>query len=422
MAIQTFELSKGKTFVAGLFWQTLTRPQKMKEEVRSLALDLDFDFYIVREATVPQVGFLTSSDGAAIGMMSCAAVVSKATDMQGGLGSVLVASKIPDGRYLLVAIRDGAILPECDFIADEDQVEQFYTEQLSIGDWHNRIAPSHWGVDGSRELDFSDLLPTKGKKVQYHKWWEILPVGGDKKKFAIKLGLFAFLIVSGVFSYMKYEQAIANQQSEQQQAIEKAEKAKQLEALNNIQIPRPWLSMPSPYEFMQVCESSFKGKYIFAAGWNLTDFSCSPDGATYNWKRGGTTLAALKQVVPEITSDDIGEIAAMTLPYVLNQPVDEMLLANARDVFIEKLQRVGLKFSMAHVPVVVPTPPDAGPEFIPPVANFKNFHWQIGESALRPITIGGLLDIPGLHITKVFLNAKEGVMNWSYEGEIYENN
>jgi len=422
VAIQTFEISKGKTFVAGLFWQTLTRPQKIKEEIKKLATDLEFDFYIVRDSTVPQVGLLSSHEGATIGMMSCAAVISKATEMQGGLGSSLVATKIPDGRYIFVAVRDAAILPDCDFIADEDTVEQFYNAQLSMGEWHNRIAPDHWGVEGAIERDFLDIIPSKNSKITFHSWWGILPVGGEKKKIVTLFFIMALLAGLGFAAYTKYNEIKSSENNEILLAEQTQQKASKLAVLSQIQIPHPWVEMAIAKDFMKACEAAFKNKYIFAGGWQMSEFTCDAGAANYKWQRQGTTFADLKNVVAEATSDELGDVATFSFPFALNSTTEDMLLNDARNVFIERLQKIGLKFSLASVPVVIPSPPGADADFVPPVADYSNFHWQIGESRLRPVTIGDILDIPGVRISKVLLNSKEGTLGWSYEGEIYEKN
>ena len=426
MAIQTFELDKGTTFVAGLFWQTLNRPQKLKDEVRQLAGDLDFDFFIIREATIPQVGFLSGSEGAAAGQMSCAAIISKTLDIEVGYGSSLCAIRLPDDRFLFVAIRDGAILPYGDLIGSEEEVERQFLEQLSIGEWPVLVAPSHWGVDGAVERDFPSFLPKNSKGIEYHKWWGVKPVSGSRKQTLMVILVAILISGAGMAGFYGFEQYKSKKLAEETAAQATAMQQQKTEAFANLRVDHPWTSVPQPSDFTAACDGSFKNKYIFAAGWQFESFNCSTSSASYTWIRKETTLASLQSVLPGVASDEMGEKASITIPFAIPQPQKENLwdAGTAKAAFIERMQRIGANFSMTETPVTVPVPPqlDMWADAKPPLPDYQAFHWAIPLTVLRPISVAAFLDIPALRITKVTATLQNGAINWNYEGDIYEKN
>lgn len=424
MALQTFELEKGRVFVAGLFWQTLTRPQNLKDEIRKLAADLDFNLYIIREATVPQVGLLSTADGGQAGQMSCAAIVSKTLEIEHGYTSVLCAIQLPDGQCLFVAIRDGTIMPEGDLIDSEQEVEKRFTEYQSIGDWPIRVAPEHWGVDDSTERSFESFLPKNDKGIQYRKWWHVLDVAGDRRKL-IKSAVLLTIIGAAIgMGYMLYQK---NQQQALQTAmdIQAAEERRQKTAsYANIKIEHPWVSVAHPVDVMVACEKSFKNRYIFAAGWVFESFMCNNQQAAYTWNRDKTTFASLKALLPEAVGNDLGSKAAMAIPFALSMPNEELLpnTGEGKAAFIELMQRLGGEFALLETPVTIPLPPDADAGAIPPSPDYRAYHWTVSASPLRPISVATYLAIPSLRITKVSATFNGGAINWDYEGDIYEKN
>lgn len=425
MTLRTFELENGKVFVAGLFWQTLTRPQNPKDEIRKLAADLDFNLYIIRESTVPQVGLLSTADGGEARQMSCAAIVSKTIEIEHGYTSALCAIQLPDGQFLFVAIRDGTIMPEGDLIDSEQAVEKRFTEYQSIGEWPIRVVPEHWGVADSTERSFESFLPKNDKGIQYHKWWSVLDVAGDKRKFIKSVALLAIIGTSIGMGYMLYQkkQQQATQSAMEMQAAE--DKRQKTASYANIKVEHPWVSVAHPADVMAACEMSFKNRYIFAAGWLFESFTCNNQQATYAWIRDKTTFASLKALIPDVVvGDDLGGKAALTVPFALSMPSEEALPnpGEGKSAFIELMQRLGGSFTLSETPVSVPLPPGAGPEVAPPSPDYRAYHWTIEASPLRPTSVAAYLEIPSLRIVKAASTFKSGAINWSYEGDVYEKN
>lgn len=422
MSVRTFELESGKIFVAGLFWQTLTRPQNIKDEIRKLAGDLDFNLYITREATVPQVGLLSTADGGAAGQMSCAAVISKTIEIEHGYTSALCAIQLQDGQFLFVAIRDGTIMPEGDLIDSEQEVEKRFTEYQSIGEWPVRVAPEHWGVADSIERSFDSFLPKDDKGIQYHKWWLVLDLAGEKRrviKAMLTLVISVALAGMGYQLYQNHQQQILKDMADAQLA--EGERAK-ISAYANFKIDHPWASIPPPIDVMAACEGSFRNRYIFAAGWVFDSFTCGVNEALYVWFRDKTTLASLKAALPDVVSDDLGEKATLSVPFALNAPHEEFLpnTGDGKAAFIEAMQRIGESFSLIEVPVSIPLPPNAGADAVAPQPDYRAYHWTIQASALRPNSMAVYLDIASLRIVKALATFKGGAIKWSYEGDIYE--
>lgn len=427
-SIQTFEFEKGRTFVSGLMWQTLSSPKNMMAESRELASELDFDLMVYREGLMPQVGLASTTDGAKEGLMSSAALVSKFHETDGS--GVLCAMPIPDGRFLLVAIRDGAILPDGDIVGNEDEIEEQFNQLLSLSasEWGIRVAPSTWGVESSIERDFQFYIPKKKNgSIEYHSWWELRSPVSDRKRATKKLLIIAAIAVTiagGVAGVKKFQEY-----REQQRALAQQEAAQNQRANPSdfhVDIPTPWKDTPHPALVLAACESHYAPKYLFAGGWILRDFSCASRSVTYIWSRGSTSFPSLRATIPTAIANELEDSASVTIPFGFVSappPADIGNIGDVKSAFIRKMQSIDIKFNLVAVPFALTPPPGAPADFILPQPDYKSYQWEIPGTPLSPRTMTGLIDGKSMRVSSVIARiGGPGVVEWSYKGEMYGKN
>ncbi|WP_254914441.1 type 4b pilus protein PilO2 [Pseudomonas aeruginosa] len=109
----------GQSFVSGLFWQPLSKPRAYMQEAREIGKREKMDIVAIRHGSIIQAGFVSKNAGVTKGMYSLAAALA------GALGeSWLGVFALGAERYALVGVKDGAILPGCDIVGDQVEIQE----------------------------------------------------------------------------------------------------------------------------------------------------------------------------------------------------------------------------------------------------------------------------------------------------------
>lgn len=139
----TITTVNGKQFVSGLFWQPLTRPRAYMKEAREIGKREGMDIVAIRHSTIMQAGFVGKNQGVLKGMYSIAATLA------GKLGSSwLGVFELDDGRYVFVAVNDGAIVPGCDMVGDRDEVREKLAYIYGLFSWEKVYVPANFEYGG----------------------------------------------------------------------------------------------------------------------------------------------------------------------------------------------------------------------------------------------------------------------------------
>ena len=248
---QTFEFGK-RTFVSGLFWQPLPGHtlQLRKAELRKMSEEQGFDLVVQRTSGIPQAGFAATADGIRSGMLSVAAMVSKSLEMANRDRSFLCAMPIPNGQWVYVAQREGVLLHDGDLLGSEEIVQARMMNDLSLIEWQTVFAPEQWGIPGSQERRFEDLLPRRGEKYSFKSWWEVRPIRNpwidiflDNTRLYITLIVIA-LVLTGYHFWSQYR---INKQLEAFARQEAEESAARMAAAAE----QPWKKIPRVSAFIE---------------------------------------------------------------------------------------------------------------------------------------------------------------------------
>lgn len=409
--IQTFEIDRGKVFVAGLFWHPVSAVVKVqKQQIRTLAAEQKSDLCIVRTTGVPQVGLGASADGVKPGMYSAAAVVSKTIEVEASERDFICATEVSNGRWFYVAARDGVMLPDADMVGPEDAIRARMLQDFSIGNWGMIIAPSHWGISNAKERSFATFLPSKKNKLKYHKWWALKPVASKPFNFLPPLAIVVSLaVIAGVgLDYWKKKQA--------------AERAA-AEALANQKPPPPppWHTTPKASVVVDQCMLAIdRLTTLWPGNWDPQSISCAKGNLTVTWKRAENgAVDHLLMLGKGVSVAEDGNSAAQVIPF-------DVMPGAIEDV-PPRLQRLMEMHSAAQqrgIPLIIgaekaaPILPGMAPN-APGLMPWAEIRWSIKGVGLTPNSIVGILDGPGFRVDSIQASISKGLLKWSLEGTQY---
>lgn len=423
---QQFALDRGRVFIAGLFWHALIASDP-RGEARQIAKQQSFQTAVFRmiDGKVVQAGFGSTSGGHREGMLSAAAAVSKSIEMERGPRDFMVATKIPDNRYLYVAQRDGAIHPDGDFIGTEEEVQARVLRDQTIGNWGYIVAPAHWGILDSEERSFDSFLPRKsGDRIQYHRWWALQSIQRKPVRTLLTLVALAGLVGGPLYGYRWHQERLAAEQ-----AAALAEQA--AAAAGQVTVARPehpWKKLPLARAFVAACMDGIDRIPSLAPGnWTMVELNCNGSTVGISWRRGeGGWIEHLRLVAPEVTTSADGQSASLSMPVTL--PPGE-----SDEVVLEERQRTLALHAVAQIyrftglsvsAAVAPAPPllpgqQAGQQPPPPPPEWKEMKWSMTGTAMTPGVVADALDGPGFRMSSIKAVLNGGSLSWSMEGTQY---
>lgn len=407
--------------VSGLHWQILSdNPSESSAEIKQLARQLSYDLAVVRRTGIPQVGLAASADGYVVGMASAAAIVSKSVEILHNHRDFICATLLEDGRFLYVCQSEGVIVPDGDQIGTSEAIRLRLLEHLSLGKtWELIVAPLAWGIEGSIEQSFADLLPRKNGKLSLsHRWWQLKPVELTAfsllKKFAIPL-VVAGLLIAGGIGYQKW------------QSIKLAEEAlrikvEQQAAVAIVPPAHPWRDRPRAGHFVSACMKSIGGvKTLWPGNWELTSATCDAASKhmTIAWKRGEHGWSRhLLEIEPQALISADGESATLSRPIVFELEAEEALVEE-RIRFAQisdAVQGLGIQFSLTRPP---PLPSLPGISNLLPKGQWNEWGWTMKSGQIAPAGVILAFDGPGFRVGRIAAVFNGGQISWHMEGYQY---
>ena len=426
MAIHITQIDKHK-FVCGLFWQSLSRPRELVKEAQELAGKIGFDLMVLRtDQTTAQAGFAQMRDGARPALYSLAAAVSKTLAMEGAfydgqqqrVHNWLGAFKLPDGMWAYFAVRDASFLPNGDFAGTKEQVLERLQGDYGLGGWNAVIGDAEledYGFHNFNAKRIQDLLPhASNGQIRAQKWWGLRAVRRKLPVLPIAAAAAIVLLAAagGVTYWKKVQQA--KEELERERAF--AEARRKIAGTANVAaLAHPWASKPSPAMFAQACMAQFK--HMTAGGWQLDEYACSGESATYTWTRQNSTTAFLREQVPQAVFDLGGNKATYTTRLDLPKGKDDALIdvRSMIEPIVSQLQLMDVTPRIAEMHQIASAQPvAAGTNGVPPVP-WKTYSLVFGTAGIAPGEVAAVLERPGVRIEKIAY--RNGA--WSIEGVMY---
>jgi hypothetical protein len=437
MATQVIQIGRQR-FICGLFWQSLSRRHELRAEAVELAGRLNFDAMVLRiDRTFAGAGFASTREGAQFGLPSLGALVSKTIATEGAFydgrqqpaPNWLGAFLLPDGRWAYFAVRDGAFLPNGDWIGSSDEVFERLHSDYSLGGWNVVIGDPQLEVQGfhnfyARRID--DMIPHRGGRPHLPRWVNVTRVSRRApRREALIAAIVVLLLAGSAMGYVLYQRH--RLEVEREQAFKRMREQLALhphKPSTPPEAPHPWVSEPRPDTFVRACLDHFAT--IAPGGWELDEYVCRASNVSYSWSRGGSNVAMLMAAEPRATIDTNGEHATYVEPLSLPAGGDE-LLSGVHGVHLRLLsafQLLGIPISFTERNGGAPQPTLAaqtlgrlrpgGGQASAPAWQTWHISAHLGEE--RPDTVIKYLDEPGVRIET--LSYKSG--QWVLDGVLYE--
>ncbi|MBY4833140.1 type 4b pilus protein PilO2 [Burkholderia dolosa] len=437
MATQVIQIGRQR-FICGLFWQSLSRRHALRAEAVELAARLNFDAMVLRiDRTFAGAGFASTREGAQLGLPSLGALVSKTIAAEGAFydgrqqpaPNWLGAFHLPDGRWAYFAVRDGAFLPNGDWIGSSEEVFERLHSDYSLGGWNVVIGDPQLEVQGfhnfyARRID--DMIPRRGGKPHLPRWLNLSRVSRRAPRRAVLLVAAAIgvaaAVAAGIVAYRRHRMEV-----ERQQAFERMRAELALHPPKPAAPPEaahPWASEPRPDAFVRACVDHFT--HIAPGGWELDDYVCRASNVSYSWSRGGSNVAMLMAAEPRATIDGNGEHASYVEPLALPAGGDEVLdgVHGVRLRMLSAFQLLGIGLTFTLQPASVPQrslasqtldrlQPGGG---APPAPSWQTWRMSAQLGDVRPDSLIRYLDQPGVRVET--LSYKSG--QWTLDGVLYE--
>lgn len=410
-------------FVAGLFWQPLNSKTfgESDREIKSLAQELSFDLFVQRTTSTHFVGFAASSPHIKTGVYSAAAIVSKTLEVEEELRDFLFISQLPSGTWLYIAQRDGVILPDgdCYFFTEKDVKARLYQDQ-SLASWNRIYAPAEWGIIGSYDRPFEDLLPKHPNgKLSHHKWWRLQPVHpymAQLRHWKLMLGV-AVILALGIAGWF-YQQHLEKIRliREAQELLEKQLSSQEKAA----PVEKPWKKTPLPLPIMGACVATLADVNMSPGNWKPSAIACDNKKLRITWQAGEYGwIAHLKAVEPKANISQDGRSATLDYDLIYDQKKMEEALppSDSRKMnLMIAAQTYG--FNLALKPVPPPKPLPGQKKKKAPAPEWQEFSWVVDKLPLPLVTVG-VLQGPGLRMTKATAKWEDGQWIWRLEGSQY---
>ncbi|PLZ00006.1 pilO family protein [Burkholderia sp. WAC0059] len=426
MAIHITEIGRHR-FICGLFWQSLSRRHELRKEAVELSRQLNFDLMVLRiDRGAATVGFANRNEGARPGVSSLGAMVSKTIAVEGAYyddrqqpaPNWLGAFKLPDGMWAYFAVRDGVFLPNGDWAGERDKVFDRLQADYALGGWNAVIGEpeieSH-GYHNFYPRRIEDLFPLRNGKRRFYRWWRLQPVRRTlPNPMLIGVAAFAVVFTAASLAYWWHQREVAAElEAEMRANMRRPPPPKPA-------LPHPWATQPNPLAFTEACLDAFSR--MSAGGWSLDGYVCTPQGATYAWRRNGSTVEFLLAQVPAAQIDDTGDRATLTVPLALTPGGDEAIGRDAARVDVMNLfQMLGHPAQLRrqetlNTPAMQSSP---GVPFNlgrqPPKPDWQTWNLNANLAGLSPLRVAAMLEQPGVRIDR--LSWRNGA--WTLEGEVY---
>jgi hypothetical protein len=415
-------------FVAGLYWQPLTRLRAYMKEAREIGKRENMDIVTIRRGVIMQAGFVAKNQGAVKGMYSLAA------SLASQLGnSWLGVFEIDADRFALVAVHDGAIVPGYDLIGDRNEIGNKLRTVYNYFTWGEVYAPASFGFGGS-PLDIGTLLQSGNLKKanQLHP----LTFGLSRKEIA----LLASVLLVVVGSLAGYAQWVSYQERLRREAAIRAEQARRTELTQNENakteqqvLDHPWAKQPAVADFVYGCIHTIYGLHLSVGGWLFQEAQCNGKAVLANYKRRDIASIndflvesqAVYGVTPIIDAGN-GDSASVSLPLEIPPGGDDPLRPadQATADFVSHLQAMGIAIKLTEKPFLAQAPAGTNlpgqptrPATPLPTPNWKTYIFAV-ETEIAPGVVFADIHPDGLRFTEIAVRLNDPRLTWNIVGEL----
>lgn len=416
---QTFQVGR-RTFAAGLFWQPLKAGKAVKKDGVRFAEEHDLHFVVHHSARgLNQGGFASTGPSNLAKACSLAAVLVET------LGpSWIAAFPLSNGKMVMAAAHDGAIVAGSDVMGPVEQVRQVFEETCEImagadQGWGRVIAPHDWSSAAqAKELD---IVLAKAKITAKAR---IRPIKFKLTRRQIIAGVcFSLLVSAGSVAAKVYVEK--TREADRLARIEKArlvlQEQEQAE-INRRIVNGPWAELPPASVMIKMCSEGWSQVPLAIEGWLFENSRCSLNEMTAVYRRSGpATVGAFTEAVEPQFGDPIvtqnGDSAAIT--FSADMPlIDEGELPTIRRqalALLTHMQTHGVEVSLGDLRKGGVERADSNEV---PAWHVHDFKFT---THIPPGSLFADLKVGGLRISTIDLELDHGSsqMHWAVTGDIY---
>ncbi|KVD65078.1 type 4b pilus protein PilO2 [Burkholderia ubonensis] len=426
MSAQVIQIGRQR-FVAGLFWQSLSRRNELRAEAVELAKKLKFDLMVLRiDRGGATAGYANTRDGFTPGHLSLGAMVSRAIALEGAFyngrrqpaPNWLGAFALPDGRWAYFAVRDHAFMPQGDWIGTRDEaLERLHTD-YAWGGWNVVIGEPELERQGFQNFQpkrLDELLPRRGGRPRTERWWALRPV---ERRLPPRTALIAATLVCvAAGSALAYWHHRAKVEAEEREAALERVRAELAARQTSAPIVHPWATLPDAVGFARACVARF-GR-LAPGGWRLERYECTPDAAHYAWARNGSNVRYLLAVEPGATVDTDGERATLDVPLAAPKAGDTPLVDDSA-VRTQLLARLQWLDTAAKLDRLLPDQASGAPlanlaQQAAAAAGWRAYRLNATLGGIAPPEFVRAIDVPGLRVQRIAYQNNQ----WTLEGVLY---
>ncbi|KWI60228.1 type 4b pilus protein PilO2 [Burkholderia ubonensis] len=426
MSAQVIQIGRQR-FVAGLFWQSLSRRNELRAEAVELAKKLKFDLMVLRiDRGGAAAGYANTRDGFTPGHLSLGAMVSRAIALEGAFyngrrqpaPNWLGAFALPDGRWAYFAVRDHAFMPQGDWIGTRDEaLERLHTD-YAWGGWNVVIGEPELERQGFQNFQpkrLDELLPRRGGRPRTERWWALRPV---ERRLPPRTALIAATLVCvAAGSALAYWHHRAKVEAEEREAALERVRAELAARQTSAPIVHPWATLPDAVGFARACAARF-GR-LAPGGWRLERYECTPDAAHYAWVRNGSNVRYLLAVEPGATVDTDGERATLDVPLAAPKAGDTPLVDDSA-VRTQLLARLQWLDTAAKLDRLLPDQASGAPlanlaQQAAAAAGWRAYRLNATLGGIAPPEFVRAIDVPGLRVQRIAYQNNQ----WTLEGVLY---
>jgi hypothetical protein len=387
--------------VGGLIWQPLTSLKNLRQETKQLVKKEQADYFIIhQQAKKAQCGLIKS-------LPNNRRYYSLALLLIDKLGpDWLGIFEVSEGRYLLLGIEGGQVVPGCDALfANADSVLEYFENYKSLFNWQTIYAPAALSL-GGEPLTIAPLLegimPKANRRLLY-----IRELNQQSKRIGLRLGIFLLIAAVAIVNWHQY-------QRKQAEAARLA-RLRELQALQSQKdsvVREVWRQQPPAAELLHHCVQAITRYPISIGGWQAAGFLCDAKSAKAIYQRGpGSTVKKFLAALPEPYREHYqfikgSEGVQIDQPIqIVNQRQQEQLqplLGLTQDL----LSKIQMGIATGRVDDVL-------------TGNKKSAHFEL-VSQTSPLLLLQDLNLDGVVINQLTATLSlEGVLAWKISGEVY---
>jgi len=420
----------GKEFVSGLVWEPLKERAYMRE-ARQIGKRESMDIVAIRLGFMAQAGFVKKDNGVTKGMYSLASALAGQINLDAWIG----AFELPNGLYALVAVHNGLIVPDCDYIGERQEVINLLKEmdsQPKVMLFNTVYHPADFDYHG-KQLDIEDVLKPEAMRKEYA--LKQLTFGMTRREL-MQLGGAATLFVCLVVGYLQWQAYEAEQAAKEAARIELV-RQQELADLNAragaeqsaLALQHPWATQPGIPDFLNGCQGAINSLPLAVGGWTFESAICTSSTVESVYTRSGkTTFNDLTEAThgrfaaPPVLMEG-GERAGLGDVITIGAGGDDELMPfeQVQADFTSYLQLLDLRAAIVAVPVEVPEQPALpGGVVAPPLPqpDWKHFSFSLTSSYTPQYLFTGL-NLKGIRLVELSVIRQGSELSWTVKGDIY---